>query len=668
MSKPLNKTTLIKNSHAEEISNESDNLAFSQVLNSRLSRRSLLQAGGAIGVAAAMPMGLGACAATGSNNASAGWITVADNSMGRARSLGFKGVPTSSADTINVPEGYTARAFYKWGDSVGIAGNMPAFRPDASNTTLDQAVQAGMHHDGMAYFGLPQGAQSNNHGLLAMNHEYVDNGLLFPNGTANWDANKVRKSQNAMGISVVEVSKGGNGWEVVRPSRYARRITPHTLMNVTGPAKGHPLMRTAADASGNRILGTMQNCANGKTPWGTYLTCEENWSDIFVNAGEQDPIQKRYGIVKKDESYRWAEYDKRFDAQANPNEPNRFGWVVEIDPFDPTSTPRKHSALGRFKHEGAEVTITPSGHAAVYMGDDQRFEYVYKFVSKNKYQPGNRAHNMTLLEEGTLYVARFNEDGSGDWLPLVHGQNGLTAANGFADQGEVLVKTRMAADTVGATKMDRPEWITADPYRAGSIYCTLTNNSQRGSEGKPGTDAANPRPDNRFGQIIHWQEANGDGTGHRFSWDLTVLAGRSDATKPQYRSGDPKNADFGSPDGLAFDNRGVLWIQTDVSTSALHKNEYEGLGNNQMLAMIPGVTEVRRFLTGPSGAEITGIAFTPDNKTLFINIQHPGEPSDGDSDPANPKGISSWPDGPSGGRPRAATVVITKNDGGIIGS
>ncbi|MFV2029117.1 PhoX family protein [Neisseria sp. S1] len=660
MGRPL-KNHLIKNSHADEISNESSNTAFSHVMNVHVSRRSILQSSSALGVAAVLPLGL-------FGGHSSTQAAVLESRMQRAKKLNFHSVPFSTQDQVIVPKGYTARAFYKWGDPVGIPGKMPVFKTDASNTTQEQALQAGMHHDGMAFFPLPLGSESSNHGLLAMNHEYVDNGLLFKDGTANWDLNKARKSQNAMGVSVIEVKKGARGWDVVRPSRYARRITPHTPMGVTGPARGHRLMKTHADSRGERILGTMQNCANGYTPWGTYLTCEENWSDIFTNpSGKITPLEKRYGIGQNDDSYRWSEVDDRFNSEKNPNEPNRFGWIVEIDPFDPKSTPRKHTSLGRFKHEGAKVTVTPNGQLAVYMGDDQRFEYIYKFVSKNKYQPNNRAANMRLLEEGILYVARFNEDGSGDWLPLIHGQNGLTVENGFEDQGEVLVKTRMAADMLGATKMDRPEWITADPFISGSIYCTLTNNSQRGQAGKPSADAANPRNDNRFGHIIHWQESNGDGTQVTFKWDILVLAGNKNAVKAEHQ-GNINGDDFGSPDGLAFDNRGVLWIQTDVSTSTLNAKEYAGMGNNQMVATIPGTNEYRRFLTGPNGSEITGIAFTPDNRTMFINIQHPGEPSEGDTDPANPLAISSWPDGPQGGRPRAATVVITKDDGGIIGS
>lgn len=657
MSKPY----LIKNRHSDVIDNPSHNSTFSQVLQAHVSRRHLLQGSAALGITSVLPLGL-------LNSPSVQAKTAVTGMVNRASTLGFKSIPFSTQDTVIVPEGYSAHAFYKWGDPVGIANKMPLFKQDASNTTLEQALQAGMHHDGMSFFSLPLGTKNSHHGLLAMNHEYIDNGLLFTDGAANWSLNKARKGQNAMGVSVIEVKRKANGWQVVRPSQYARRITANTPMMITGPARGHALMKTQADMRGERVLGTMQNCANGQTPWGTYLTCEENWSDIFTKpSGQLTALEKRYGIREKESDYRWSVVDERFNSDVHPNEANRFGWIVEIDPFNPKSTPRKHSALGRFKHEGATVCITPNQQVAVYMGDDQRFEYIYKFVSKKSYIPHDRLHNMQLLSEGTLYVARFNEDGSGDWLPLVHGQNGLTAENGFADQGEVLIKTRLAADQLGATKMDRPEWISADPFTSGSLYCTLTNNNERGKEGKPSADAANPRNDNRFGHIIHWQENNGDGTQLIFKWDILVLAGNKQASKPEHQ-GNIRGDDFGSPDGLAFDHRGVLWIQTDVSSSALNQKEYAGMGNNQMVATVLGTGEYRRFLTAPNGAEVTGIAFTPDNKTLFVNIQHPGEPANGDSNPMQPKAISAWPDGAAGGRPRAATVVITKNDGGVIGS
>lgn len=654
MGKPLKQ--LIQN--ADAVTNNSRNRSFSDVRQAYLSRRHFLQAGLAAGAVAALPSLSRVAQATPVAGINSGLLP-------RASSLGFNSIDVSTADSVVVPQGYQTQVLYRWGDAIGIERNMPAFKTDASNSAKEQAAQAGMHHDGMGYFSLPLGSDNPNHGLLAMNHEYVDNGLLFTDGDKTWNADKVLKSQNAMGVSVIEVKREGNQWQQVKPTRFARRITPHTPMGVTGPAKGHDLLKTAADRKGERILGTMQNCANGYTPWGTYLTCEENWSDIFVKQGEQNELEQRYGIVNKDKTYRWSEHDARFNVDKTPNEPNRFGWVVEIDPYNPKSTPRKHTALGRIKHEGATMVVAPSGQVVVYMGDDQKFEYIYKFVSKSRYNPNNRAANMRLLEEGVLYVAKFNDDGSGVWLPLIHGQAGLTAEHGFADQGEVVVKTRLAADKLGATKMDRPEWIAADPHQAGSVYCTLTNNNDRGKEGKADVDAANPRANNLFGHIIHWQENQGDATATTFRWDILVLAGRDDADKPEFKGSSSLN--FGSPDGLSFDYRGVLWIQTDVSASTINIKDYANMGNNQMIATVPGSGEFKRFLVGPKGCEITGIAFTPDNRSLFINIQHPGENNDGVSAPSQVTAISTWPDG-GNQRPRSSTVVIRKNDGGVIGS
>ncbi len=657
MSRPLK--AVFKQEHSDEISNPSANPAFSEVASVFLSRRRFLQMGAVAGAAVSFP------ALMSPNNAFAALSQ--PTALAKAVALGFTSIPVSTEDTVRVPEGYIARPFYRWGDAVGLKNNLPEFKFDASNSTDEQAAQAGMHHDGMAWFSLPLGQDTPDHGLLAMNHEYIDNGMLFKDGVANWNLDKVRKGQNAMGISVIEVKKHHGEWQVVRPSAYARRITVNTPMQLSGPARHQSLMQTAADPQGEVVLGTMQNCANGLTPWGTYLTCEENWSDIFVKKAARNALEKRYGIGDSDESYRWNELDDRFSVDKTPNEPNRFGWVVEIDPYDPASTPRKHTALGRFKHEGAAVTIAADQRVVAYMGDDQKFEYIYKFVSDKKYDAANREANMRLLESGTLYVAKFNEDGSGDWLPLVFGQNGLDSSNGFTSQGDLLIKTRLAADVVGATKMDRPEWIAVDPHSAGSVYCTLTNNSDRGKEGKAPVDAANPRANNLFGHIMHWNEEHGDAAAVRFKWDIMVLAGRGD-DKDASAKGSMTGAEFGSPDGLSFDHRGVLWIQTDVSSSTINKKAYEGMGNNQMVATIPGSNEYRRFLTGPRGCEITGIAFTPDNRTLFINIQHPGEGGDDITDPANPRAVSNWPDARADGRPRSSTVVITKADGGIIGA
>ncbi|MGA0611378.1 PhoX family protein [Caldimonas sp. KR1-144] len=592
----------------------------------------------------------------------AGCASGGSPASGLGRSIGFASVPmpATASDTLSVPPGYTARALYRWGDAVGVAGAMPEFKPDASNSAADQAVQAGMHHDGMHFFPMQPG--DSRRGLLVMNHEYTDDGLLHADGMANWSAEKVAKSMAAHGVSVVEIERASGGWQLVRPSRYARRITASTPMTIAGPAAGHPMLRTAADPGGTRALGTFNNCSHGVTPWGTYLACEENFAYYFEGPEQPDAHQRRWGLKKGSGFYRWHEHEQRFDARVEPNEFNRFGWVVEIDPFDPTSTPVKRTALGRAAHEGAACSQTRDGRVVVYMGEDARFEYVYKFVSRDAVKPGGAAANRELLDHGTLYVAKFEADGSGRWLPLVHGEGPLTAANGFASQGEVLVKSRQASDLLGATKMDRPEWTAVDPISR-EVYVTLTNNSARGAAGQPGVDAANPRASNTMGQILRWRE-DGDLDATRFAWTHFVLAGDAANERAEAR-GNVKGDTFGSPDGIWVDPRGVLWIQTDVSTSTLGKGDYARLPNNQMLACDPTQGVVRRFLVGPAGCEVTGVITTPDLRTMFVNIQHPGESPSERSDPAQPARYSRWPDG---GRPRSATVVITKDDGGVIGT
>jgi secreted PhoX family phosphatase len=580
----------------------------------------------------------------------------------RAVRLGFKSVPVSTADTVTVPEGYVATPSFAWGEPVGVAGNMPAFRPDAGNSGADQEVQMGMHHDALAYFPL----DGSRRGLLVMNHEYTDDGLLHTDGMKTWSADKVRKSIAAHGVSVIEIEdRGGGDWQMVRPSKYARRITAGTPMEIRGPAAGHPMMRTAADPAGTRSLGTLNNCASGYTPWGTYLTCEENF--IFYFNGPEKPTahEARWGLRPRGRVYRWHEHEERFDATKHPNEPNRFGWVVEIDPMDPTSTPIKHTALGRAAREGAMVGLTRDRRVVVYMGEDAAFEYIYKFVSRDSVRPGGFAANRELLDHGTLYVARFDADGRGRWLPLVQGQGPLTQANGFANQGDVVIKSRQASDLLGGTKMDRPEWTALDPT-SGEVYCTLTNNSQRGAKDRPGVDAANPRANNTMGQIIRWKE-DGDLDGTTFAWNHFVLAGDPANERPEAK-GNIKGDLFACADGIWFDDRGVLWIQTDAHASQMYKGEFQRVGSNMMLAADTRTGDVRRFLVGPPNCEITGVDMTPDRRTMFVNVQHPGETPSDRSDPDDPSKFSTWPSGQKGARPRSATVVIRKRDGGQIGS
>jgi secreted PhoX family phosphatase len=616
-------------------------------------RRTLLRIGAAIAASAA----LAPCAPVLASTAVAPEKTVPR--------IGFKAVGTGMSDRIVVPQGYVATALAQWGEPVGIPGHMPAFKWDASNSAAEQAVQMGMHHDGIHFYALPGTPR----GLLVMNHEYVDDGLLHVGGLGDWTAEKVKKSQAAHGISVIEITPNGHTWEMVRPSRYARRITANTPFTLAGPAAGHALMKTAADPTGRTVLGTLNNCASGKTPWGTYLSGEENFRFYFGGLDAPDAHQKRWGLGKN-AFFGWPQHDERFDASKHPLEANRFGWIVEIDPMDPTSTPIKRTALGRAAHEGAWVAVTQDQRAVVYSGEDAREEYIYKFVSRDAIQPAGRGltqaqANRELLDHGTLYVARFQADGSGVWLPLVHGQGPLTAANGFADQGEVLIKARQASDALGATKMDRPEWLAIDPTN-GWVYATLTNNSARGAPGYAAVDAANPRANNVMGHIIRWKDA-GDFDGLRFSWNHLVLAGDPANARHQAK-GNIQGDLFACPDGLAFDAHGTLWIQTDMHSSQMHQGELKNIGSNQMLACDTQTGDIRRFLTGPTNCEITGCTWAPDGCTLFINVQHPGENPSDRSDPEQPRKLSNWPDFHPAGRPRSSTVVIRKLDGGVIGT
>ena len=582
------------------------------------------------------------------------------NESNKPSRLNFQGLPTSTEDLVQVPTGYTFNMLAAWGEPVGIPGQMPAFRTDASNTAQEQAVQMGMHHDGLAFFPLNG---SSSHGVIMTNHEYTDDGLLHTDGLQNWSAEKVKKSQNAHGLSAYEARLDHKGWQMVRPSRYARRITLDTVFAVGGPAAGHPMMQTAADPSGRWIKGTLNNCASSKTPWGTYLSGEENWSFYFAAGEAPSPHHKRWGLRTKS-FYQWESHDERFDASKHPNEPNRFGWIVEVDPMDPNSTPVKRTAIGRGAHEGAWVTQTGDGRAVVYSGEDARFEYIYKFISRDKIAPGGAAANRELLDHGTLYVARFDADGTGKWLPMVHGQGPLTPANGFADQGEVLIKARQASDALGATKMDRPEWLTIDK-ESGWVYCTLTNNSNRGQDKFPVVDAANPRANNTMGQIIRWKDENAFAA-DTFVWNHLLLAGDPGNERAEAK-GNIRGDIFGCPDGLSMGPGGLLWIETDVHSSQMNQGEFKRIGNNQMLVCDPETAEVKRFLTGPNMCEITGLSFTPDGTTLFINIQHPGESPSDRGDPKNPGQYSVWPASTPGARPRSATVAIRKKDGGVIG-
>jgi len=577
--------------------------------------------------------------------------------------LTFEEVPPSSADTFVVPKGYTWAPLAPWGTP--LLPGAPPFAEDASNTAADQARQVGFNHDGMFYFPLePDG---NNFGLLVLNHEYTDASQIYSatQGRAiTPDAagrEKVAKALAAHGVSVIAIRRGADGtWDVVRDDPRNRRITGTTPMAFSGPVRtDHPMLQSTITPS---PIGTLNNCAYGVTPWGTYLTCEENFNGYF---GTDDPewittrsaLQARYGVTAAGALYDWHKADPRFDVAKNPNELHRFGWVVEIDPLNPASVPVKRTALGRVKHECATCTES-RGRVVVYSGDDQNGDYVYKFVGSAPWQE-QRAAGLSPLDNGTLYVGLFGADGSGQWLPLVHGTGPLTTANGWIDQADVLIRTRMAADAVGATRLHRPEWVTVHP-QTGEVFLTLTNGSGNSSPVNSGRD---PNP---YGHILRWTESATSDVS--FRWDVFLLAG-DPLHDPRVPEQQPL---FGSPDGLWVDPDGILWIQTDVSNTSQNRADlgHERIGNNAMLAADPSTGQVKRFLTGPRGCEISGVVMTPDRRTMFVNVQHPGESTTrwdvefGVPSPARPSTVSSWP---YGRRARPTTVVIRRVDGQRIG-
>jgi secreted PhoX family phosphatase len=398
-------------------------------------------------------------------------------------------------------------------------------------------------------------------------------------------------------------------------------------MTLVGPAAGDEWLKTSADSTGRQVVGTLNNCGGGWTPWGTILTAEENFNQYFANAGllsADDPrqtIHARYGLPNGVSERLWELHLDRFDTSKEPNEPFRFGWVVEVDPYDPGFQPVKRTALGRLKHEAATTVVAPGGQLVVYTGDDERFDYVYKFVSAGQVSRADRAANRDLLDSGTLYAARFNDDGSGTWIPLTFGQGPLTEANGWRSQADVLIRARQAGDAVGATKMDRPEDIETNPI-SGHVYMVMTNNTQRGSDGRPGADAANPRPANAYGHIIETVEAGGDHAATSFSWEIFLLAGRPDDASTFF-AGFPRDqvSPIANPDNIAFDRQGNLWIATDGQPSSIKLND----AIHAVATAGPGRGQVKQFLSSVSGAEVTGLCFNSDDTALFASIQHPGE-------------------------------------------
>lgn len=699
--------------------NTSGNPYIGNIAQAQLSRRAILT-GGLSTVALAL-FGCGGSNGSGTASPDGGGAPVTPAPPPApaipANTLNFDSVkrtPMIAGNELIVPPGYRWTALTKQGDPIGSQLGAPAFRSSATRrfdtTAAEAELQFGDNHDGMAYFPLPYGSTSSDRGLLAINHEAaranVISGFRFegvsgttvaaslnPQGENAMNPEVVRKQKAYHGVSVAEVYRDAAGqWQVQRNSTYARKVHADTWIAIGGPARGHAAMKTGGDPSGEQVRGTLGNCGSGSTPWGTYLTCEEDSHKNYFATREiaatdprfQDPRWARYNIVSGYvRDYTWHFLDKRFDLAVEPNETNRFGWVVEIDPFDPSWQPVKRTAMGRFAHENAAHLVNSDRRVAFYMGDDQGFDYIYKFVTARAMNPDNRTANRGLLDEGTLYVAKYNEDGSGEWLALVHGQNGLTVENGFPDQASVLIWARLAADKLGATQMDRPEWIASDPSSAW-VYATMSNNSGRGSAAAPGGTtsspraaqakrASNPRDKNLHGHIIRMRDTGGDVTAIRFAWEMVVLAGTGTSDTPNPDNRGSINGDaFSSPDSVMFDAWQRLWIGTDAGDALKASDwtgagtDWSGLGGDMLLAMDTRSGKVKRFLIAPDGAEVCGAAMTADGRSLFVNIQHPGT-----EQPRNiPIDLMTWPDKipvSEGGIVRSATVVITREDGGQIG-
>jgi secreted PhoX family phosphatase len=659
--------------------------AFEAILAARLSRRTVVGA-------AAATFGLAACARTPAklNNTTPG------NS--------FTSIEPQGTDAFVVADGYRSNVIARWGDSLVTGTRDFDTRRLVTTDWLNsdaiaaQERQFGTNCDGVQYFPLQKGRAA--HGLVCVNHEYFNGELVWQGHGGVGMKLEARKAwmekhpqaiafaQAAHGVSVMQLHRDSNGWVRDVAAPFTRRITARTAMDIHGPARGHALMRTRADPDGVRILGTFANCSAGKTPWGTYLTSEENIDDYFAGGSTlretgKDPAladaYRRFSL-RENSFYGWDHQDLRFHVANEPREPLRFGWMVEIDPHDPKSVPRKRTALGRFQHEGANTIVGKTGHVAAYMGDDDKFEYVYKFVTRDRFDAKNPSANRDLLDHGTLYAARFDADGGGEWLPLVHDEKGpLNSGAGFASQGDVVIKVRAAADLLGATPMDRPEDVEPSPV-TGRIYVACTKTEDRGHtegeriwEGRTvdvAPNAANPRADNTSGHIIEIAEAGDDATATRFEWNVFLLAGNPrearyivdarELAAANLKGTDTYFAGYGNrndlspvhcPDNLGIDPQGRLWIVTDT--------DLRDRPNNGCFVVPTGGPHkglLKQLASGPAGSEISGCEFTPDGRTLFLSIQHPGEGGTID----NPH--SHWPDG-TGMQPRASLLAVEREDG-----
>ena len=633
--------------------NRDDAATFENVLERFLTRRGFLQYAGAAAASAALSSTpLGATAPK--------------------RPLGFESIPADIIDEVRCAPGYTHDLVISWGDA--LVPGLPNFDL-AHQTAGRQDERFGFNCDFIAFFPMTPGASD--HGLLCVNNEYPQGGEMFPDFAAKNPARKKGEPRKiditpeqidvqmaAVGMSFVEVKRGKDGWKPVVDSKYNRRITATTKMHVAGPARGSQFVRTNADPTGTVVFGTFANCAGGKTPWGTVLTCEENFNNYFAH--DTTKRHATYGVPNRaeDDSYNgWEKTHERFDVAKEPNEPHRFGYVVEIDPYDPTSTPKKRTALGRTKHEGATCALADDGRVVVYSGDDERFQFVYKFVTSTPFSPTKRTANRDLLDEGILYVARFDDDGTGTWLPLVPGGKlrGWTPAR-------IAVQTRQAAKALGATPMDRPEDIEVNPTTH-RVYVALTNNNLRKADHAKASHrpfGANPRGVNVDGHILEITDDHGDLASTTFTWQPFLLCGDPKKSEGTYYAGTPVDEvdPISCPDNVAFDDAANLWIATDGQPGSPQKT-------HDAVFAVPTVGpdrgRSRRFLTAPRGAEICGPEFTPDGTTLFLSIQHPGEHGGLDPTKKTPK-RSSWPREKKLGPLPSVIAIRRRNDDKPIGS
>jgi hypothetical protein len=642
--------------HDDIPTNPSQEPTIGDVINARFGRRDVMR--GALAVTAIASIGGGVLGAS-------------RQAKAQTPSFGFTELEAGVDETHHVAPGYTADILIRWGDPV--VPGAPEFDP--MNQTADrQEQQFGYNCDYVGYIGLPFGSDNPEHGLLCVNHEYTDPEIMFPGGgdldLENMPQELADIELAAHGGSVIEIEKVDGRWRVVPDSQYNRRISAlSTPMELTGPAAGHDRLKTSVDPSGSRVIGTINNCAGGITPWGTYLMAEENfhgyfWGDL-IGDNPEFANYERYGVPGG--SYSWGRFYDRFNINREGNEPNRFGWVVEVDPLNPTSTPKKRTAMGRFRHEGAENIVNRDGRVVVYMGDDQRFDYLYKFVTDGRFDPNNRDANMDLLDSGTLFVARFDDDGTMTWLPLVFGSGPLTEENGFSSQADVVIESRRASDLLGATPMDRPEDVEPNPVN-NRVYVMLTNNSRREEP-----NVANPRPENSHGHIIELLPPDGDHGASVYDWNILVQCGNPNVAEvgATFNPATSEDGWFTDPDNCALDHQGRLWISTDGNQPGSHSNRNDGIWAMETEGEARGTS--KHFFRVPVGAEMCGPRFTSDDRTLFLAVQHPAT-SGVDSfegfmqrstfeDPA-----TRWPDFQDDMPPRPSVVVVTKDDGGIIGS